>query len=330
MILHKLYRVIAFSIVLSSLILLSCRENQQVAPVTPTTNSIDGASSLDYILDTVSAITPLADSTDDDAFDLSEQLKKILPAININERKFYIVEGDLLLDGLQLYFYAKSRIQGMIKLDQNISKDTSYISDHIETRALTVATTPSGPAIWPAGKVVQYAVLKKSFESNTDYQNVVLMMRKAVSDWMGVCNIRFQYMPAYDNLDPDAYPEQPLDFLVREYNSGKKFLAMAFFPGEPKYKRRLLVDPELYTTTAVSNVGVLRHELGHVLGFRHEQIWSKEPECQGESVVLEYYRGDPVTPYDPYSVMHYLCGKSGSRKLELTEFDKEGARKVYP
>ena len=89
--------------------------------------------------------------------------------------------------------------------------------------------------------------------------------------------------------------------------------------------RRVLVDPTFFTTS-FDQVGVLRHELGHVLGFRHEHIRGEAPDvCPDESQTGTV----DLTEYDPQSVMHYLCGSMGNKELRITALDKVGSRKVY-
>ena len=73
-------------------------------------------------------------------------------------------------------------------------------------------------------------------------------------------------------------------------------------------------------------MGVFRHELGHVLGFRHEQIrLASAKDCGDEKFGL----AKPLTPYDSKSVMHYLCGNGGDKNLRITEVDRFGAQRVY-
>src|SRR5262249_54077345 len=97
--------------------------------------------------------------------------------------------------------------------------------------------------------------------------------------------------------------------------------------------RRHLLVGKPYATTTFDKVGVLRHELGHVLGFRHEHIRSEAPAvCQtGEQIGFAY----KATNYDPQSVMHYFCGDGSPvdeerKKLKISDLDKKGAQLLYP
>ena len=91
-------------------------------------------------------------------------------------------------------------------------------------------------------------------------------------------------------------------------------------------RRRLLVFPE-YWKSPYHKVGVLRHELGHILGFRHEHIRSgAPPSCPDDEAA---WGAVPITEYDPRSVMHYFCGGKGSHELEITDVDRAGAVAWY-
>ena len=112
-------------------------------------------------------------------------------------------------------------------------------------------------------------------------------------------------------------------FVVREFDADGKFIASAFFPNDPVERRRADIDPSYYTTS-FDKVGVLRHELGHVLGFRHEHIRNEAPPvCPNEPL----WDTKVLTKYDPKSVMHYFCGGVGSNALKISELDRKGARR---
>ena len=114
---------------------------------------------------------------------------------------------------------------------------------------------------------------------------------------------------------------------MRKIDSGGRFIAAAFFPNDPPARRRVLIDPSFFDPDLQFDpVGGLRHELGHVLGFRHEHIRSgAPPACPQEDT----FDTVDLTQYDPQSVMHYFCGGVGSPDLAITEVDRKGAQRVY-
>jgi hypothetical protein len=71
--------------------------------------------------------------------------------------------------------------------------------------------------------------------------------------------------------------------------------------------------------------GVLRHELGHTIGFRHEHTRPEAGTC------FEDNDWRALTQYDSASVMHYpQCNGTQDGDLVLTSADKSGARALYP
>lgn len=283
-----------------------------------------------FDIDTISVISPTSLALAGQARKLQRKLMEVLPKFSLitgtgenkQKRNYYIIEGDVKVDKDELYYYCLKRLQ---------KRDTS-VNESRDNRKLTVATDRNGnPSIWPNGLTLKYSVMRSSFSSKALYDSAVSCMKIATSDWMKACNVRFQHLPNLDNteIDLEAHPEQVL-FIVRQLNVGGEFIAQAFFPSDPQYNRLLLLDNSFFNSS-FSKTGVLRHELGHILGFRHEHIWSSDASCAGERIIEDELGAERLTKYDPFSVMHYPCGlNSNNRILELTDFDKEGAWKIYP
>ena len=75
--------------------------------------------------------------------------------------------------------------------------------------------------------------------------------------------------------------------------------------------------------------GVMRHELGHVLGFRHEHIRDEVPK--GLFVPEDTSSIAPQGPWDKRSVMHYpnAAADLGTMTLEFTDHDRYHAWQIY-
>jgi hypothetical protein len=248
--------------------------------------------------------------------EIFEELKRTRRSVLIDGNAFYVVEGDLLLTTDQLLAYAFDRAAGQAAAD-NLARSQ---------QALIGITDDSNRIVrWKKGLVLTYCVRKDTFTTDEQYQRVVAAMRQATGDWEATCGVNFAYLPEFDTGNPPA-PGQVL-FDVRGYDAGGRYVAVSFFPNDQPDRRHIYIDPTFFAPNLGFNpAGVLRHELGHVLGFRHEQISSGAPAiCPKEALDHTI----DLTKYDPHSVMHYFCGDVGTRELAITEIDRQGSRLVY-
>lgn len=263
---------------------------------------------------------------------LFELLQLRLQKVEIDAETFYVAEGDTLLDSDQLFVYAQQREA----FDRQKRAELTANSAGLGMARLIGVTTSGERGLmgvvqggrivrWPPGFKLTYTVLKPTFASAEHYDKVVAGMAASANAWGEACGVAFEHL---DELDESrtVTPEGVL-FTVRFLDAGGAFIASAFFPNDPPARRRVLIDPSFFSEDLTfDTTGVLRHELGHVLGFRHEHIRTgAPPDCPDEETTNTI----DLTQYDPRSVMHYFCGELGSRTLEITELDKEGAQKVY-
>lgn len=247
----------------------------------------------------------------------------------IDGETFTVVEGDLVLDidqkGLwqEALNIRQSEFNNRLRLQTVGFGEAAINQDGTRSSAL-VGIVEAGKLVrWSPQTVLSYCVLKNTFPRLEWYEEVVTNMQRATGAWEAICGIKFSYVPSLDS-SASVRPAGVL-FPVRHIAAGGAFIAAAFFPNDPPSRRRVLIDPS-YFTTSFDHVGVLRHELGHTLGFRHEHIRSGAPPvCPHEDTTGTIN----LTDYDPQSVMHYFCGGVGSRKLEITPVDRMGAQQLY-
>jgi hypothetical protein len=193
---------------------------------------------------------------------------------------------------------------------------------HIQQGALSIATSGGVDQKWTdAQKVnISYCVSQSSFGAN--YNKVVAAMNAASGAWEAAANVNLVHLTQYDGSCTASQTNVVFD--VRQV-SGQSYLARAFFPGQARSTRNVLIDTSSFGSLGVWTLeGILRHELGHALGFRHEHTRPEAGTCFEDNS----YR--PLTPYDSKSVMHYpQCNGTNNGDLVLTASDITGIQSVY-
>lgn len=276
----------------------------------------------------------------------------LLPAAELTPVSYFAVEEDIALEELDLLlFHMQALDLQRLPADTLANRpafSTSFTSADPSTSPLVQtplrATTEQDQIVrWVPGVPLKYCVLKWTFGADQNkYELVKANMRAAAADWAKACGVTFVHVEEHDAVPRgtvfplDSNNARKVLFVVAQKDIPA--IAMAFFPNDPRSRRLLWVDPEDYFTTRIDKVGVLRHELGHVLGFRHEHISPDAPVWTSAFCKVESNRNSkPILGgYDRKSVMHYPCeGQLGDGpvpenfKLIISDLDKLGAQAVY-
>ena len=197
-----------------------------------------------------------------------------------------------------------------------------FYENNVKNGQLIVHTVGGADAKWSATQKANLTYcVSSTFGSN--YNRAVADMTAAANAWEAVGNVNFIHVTAED-ANCTASNNNVL-FDVRPVNSGGQYLARAFFPDSGRASRNVLID-----NTAFGNnppwtlAGILRHELGHTLGFRHEHTRPESGTCFEDS------NWRALTTYDSASVMHYpQCNGSQSGDLVITAKDTQGIQALY-
>ncbi len=225
----------------------------------------------------------------------------------------YIVNGDTSIADEKLLreFY-----------EQNVAAEPAPPSAN--SPEFAVATVGGLQAVWSTAqkRALTYCV-SESFGPR--YHQMVAQMQNATSSWESVADIDFIHLMSEDSACNAGNSNVVFD--VRPVNVFGEYLARAFFPNESRADRNVLVDESSFRldpNQVLQLVGILRHELGHTIGARHEHT---RPEA---GICFEDQNWQPLTDYDPFSVMHYpQCNGLGDWSLTLTNKDKNGVACLY-
>ena len=226
----------------------------------------------------------------------------------------YIVNGDTPI---------ASR-KRLMEFYESLQREQEPVNTAAFANRLVVHQEGGQDSVWndTQQRKISYCV-STSFGNN--YAAVVADMAAAGEAWEQYADINFIHAASLDaNCDAS---NASVVFDVRPVSVNGQYLARAFFPHEPRASRNVLIDDSAFDLTpggTITLVGILRHELGHTLGFRHEHTRAESGTC------FEDTDWRPLTNYDAFSVMHYpQCNGLGDWSLTLTHQDQNGAACLY-
>lgn len=201
-------------------------------------------------------------------------------------------------------------------------------------QALSVNWSTRGDDLWYGDQRFDLSFCV-SDEFGERKQEVIDAMLGAAADWEEHAAVKFVYKPEQDRRC-NVSNKQVLFPVLLVDDPWASYLASAFFP-EFEEEDRLVdinladIDDSIAADDGEDGQmtlrGIMRHELGHVLGFRHEHTRDEA----GAYYCFEDRQYRPGTSYDSRSVMHYpQCGGDNDWSLELSEYDAIGAAYFYP
>ena len=235
----------------------------------------------------------------------------------------YVVDGDLpivTLDGLYEYY----------KLYYEIPDSGTSDSSTLYTVQSLVKVSNGARVIWDSTRQhnLTYCIQKNGPNGfGANYSIVVNAMNSAARDWEASAYVDFKHIVAEDEQCSES--QNVLFKVFEDYATwqGNDKRAAAFFPDDPPYSRILYIAADMPRNSPlpISITGLLRHELGHILGLVHEQ-------ARHSFLVCKEYGWEALTDYDLDSVMHYRgeCGNRGDMDYFLTRLDKKGIGMLYP
>jgi hypothetical protein len=254
--------------------------------------------------------------------ELVDKIKADVPLVRVEcaelgiSTERFVVEGDIGLDDAAVPAYAARRIE--------IAE--AVLADPAAEKQGLLGIEREGKVLrWRPGTKLTYAVWRSTFGTDAEYRAVVDGIASATAAWQSICGIEFEHVVAKDsdlNLQLGD-----VSFPVLRQQGGGNVIAMAFFPDDPVDQRVVWAfDGFFDPNSSFDPIGVMRHELGHVLGFRHEHIRPEAPDLFDPESLDHTVE---INDYDPKSVMHYVAPGVGDPKLRFTDGDRTGARSVY-
>lgn len=264
-----------------------------------------------------------AEPVDDASF---EEYKNSARVLLVDGEPIYNVEFDLFFNEERLYQHYLRRLQE----SEPELVDKSVVIQQVSTGLdLTFQRGPDALSI-------TYCV---SNAFGADQAQAIQDMQNATADWQAAANFRFEYVPGKNGSCVGG--TAGIDVAVIPSIGFEAACATPpyFPPGDqwhwcPGYTQGTLGFDYgnwqwSWVDGSTTSRGVMRHELGHILGLRHEHAFSPSGPLCGESPVTGDIGGRELTDYDVDSVMHYPDCGNNVWTFPITEKDAVGVREIY-
>lgn len=337
------HHYVVILIVATLCILNSCGENGQS----------ESATEEDFIkVDSLTNdIIPLLSDQEQEVYDsLQKEVIESYENYNAAHRKFIVGNDTLLklapctfiLQEQQFRSYLNNKTEKLDFLIGNasvISKIILKTNDPQIEKIIIERDIYLRPLLWPHPSTITYAIARNSFLNDAYYLQAQLAVQQAAYDWEGLTGVKMVYLKQFDNqvqfndIRANLPPALQMVLVYQRYNSAifedlkeyQKTWAIAFNREFPRDLRLIRLCQKFFEETRIPRSGILRHEIGHIMGFRHEHAIAAGTNCPMEDLGM----ATPLGPYDPNSVMHYTCGLFNNYNYNFSFQDSIGIKSIY-
>ncbi|KAI0384340.1 hypothetical protein F5Y04DRAFT_227186 [Hypomontagnella monticulosa] len=241
------------------------------------------------------------------AFDIELNSQASVGSIGLDRHSEYVRVGNHLLESLESHIEHIPHPTNEINTPWHRCKTEP---DSISSIYLHVKS-PGKVHRWKPGSTITFNVNCESFPEPAYTSHAIECLETAANEWnKGDLGVRFERV-----ADSEPAVFQLMYSAPCRYRPAQ--LADSFFPGDPRHQQRLCVYEVAFGKESHGwMANVFCHELGHILGLRHE--FARERELGSPAMLLGESNGS--------SIMNYFdeLGKMGIQKS-----DYDGVKRFY-
>lgn len=171
---------------------------------------------------------------------------------------------------------------------------------------------------WTGGREKNLSYKVTGFGANqTRVRNLI---NEAANEWESGTTVNFR--------DFTTYPISAFFTIKLEENNEIDGVAKAFFPNETG-KKELILSTELMSQSNDSLLKIIKHELGHVLGLRHEWYWWKDGVLKSEEALLTTEKDGATIMNVGYENMGFQGGNIYTGDGHISDLDYLSVNMLY-
>jgi Dual-action HEIGH metallo-peptidase len=259
--------------------------------------------------------------------EISSELREYIKCLGFDEKNIRVVEDNLILEG-DIIIPQKLLLEKMSNPDNN--GDGTGRQYALNTTAV-MSYTNSGN--------ISYFIDASVGDIPGNGADWVTAINQAATDWNNIasCQVNFTQVFTAVGAELTFFADNSTTLVACGRNLGANTFAAAKFPVSNNIGDFIAINDNGPLTDLTGKISIIRHEIGHALGFRHSDMYNRVGSGGNEGANSTGSCGQQVlggnllhgTPdRDLTSVM--VSATDGFTNINFNNFDIRAAQQLYP